>query len=119
MSALAETSACLSEMVATGCLPSLASEMKMGTLGWSRRRARFHSPFENIWWSSLAVGGCLTGTCVAENCLCSRLRLQFWGLLCLDAAICDIWSDSMAWTLGSAASVTEGGVVVASCGEWL
>ena len=100
MSAMAETSACLSEMVVVGCLPSLASEMEMGALGWSRRRTLFHSPFENILWSSLAVDGCLTGTCVTENCLRSCLRLRFLGLLCRAATICDIWSDSMAWTLG-------------------
>ena len=98
MLAMAETSACLSEMVVAGCLPSLASEMEMGTLGWSQRWARFHSPFENIWWSSLAVGGNLTGTCVAEDCLHLCLHLQFLVLLCWDATICDIWYDSMAWT---------------------
>ena len=53
-------------------------EMVIGTRGCSRRRARFHSPFEKMWWSSV-IG---------------------WLLLVSRPAIWEIGSDSIAWTLG-------------------
>ena len=68
-------------------------EIVIGTLGWSLRCARVHSPLVKMWWSSVTGAHLPTRPCLAGTCLRRRRRRAVPEV---NEATWDIGSDSTA-----------------------